>query len=400
MTEQDRSAAAGPPLTRGLVLLFAVAAGLAVGNLYYAQPLLAVIAREFHSPGSAVGGLVTATQLGYAVGIFLLLPLGDLHDRRRFIPIMMLLSALALAACAFAPDLPVLMLASAVVGATTIAGQALTPLAGDMADSGSRGRAVGVVASGILSGIVVSRTVSGLVGGLAGWRIVYLAAAVLAVALAVVLNRRIPHLPAKTRSSYGALLASVVGLVARERALQVSMLLGAIGFAIFTLFWTSLTFLLAAPPFRLPAQVIGLFGIAGLLGTVAAQGAGRLHDRGRSVPATGVAWLLVLVALLIGAISARSIPGVIVAIVLLDVGVQGQHILNQNRIFAASPDARSRSNTAYVTGNFAGGAIGSLLVTLLWGSTGWTGVTLTAAALASVGLGVWAWARRGALVPR
>lgn len=387
-------------MTRGLAVLFAVGGGLAVGNLYYAQPLLGLIARDLHVSSGTAGLLVTATQIGYAIGIFLVVPLGDLRDRRRLIPLMMALSAVSLAACALAPTFAVLAIASAVVGLTTVAGQLITPLTGDLAEPAERGRMVGIVGSGLITGIILVRTVSGLVGGLLGWRAIFAVAAVATAGLAVVLHARIPRLAPRTREPYRRLLASVVHLVRTERVLQVSMLLGGLAFAVFTMFWTGLTFLLSSPPYSLPPTVIGLFGLAGLLGTVAAQGAGRLHDRGLGVPITGAAWALVVIAWAVALVGQRSIVVVVAAIVVLDLAVQATNILNQNRIFAVSAEARSRRNTAFIAGNFVFGAAGSLLASLLWEASGWTGLTIAGGVLSLIALGVWSVSRRGALVLR
>lgn len=387
-------------MPRGRILLFAVGGGLAVGNLYYAQPLLDLIAKQLHVSSGLAGLLITATQVGYAVGIFLIVPLGDLRDRRRLVPLMMLLSAVALLACAAAPSFPLLAAASVALGATTVAGQLLAPLAGDLADDASRGRVVGVVASGLITGIIVARTVSGLLGGLLGWRVVFVVGAAATVVLAVALHRSIPRLPPKTAVPYRRLLVSVLRHVRREPTLQASMLLGAIAFAVFTMFWTALTLLLSASPYSLPATAIGLFGIAGLLGTVAAQGAGRLHDRGRSVPWTGVAWCVVIAAWILALAGQQVIAVVVGAVVVLDVGVQAQNILNQNRVFQLSAEARSRRNTALITGNFIGGSIGSLGAALLWELARWNGVAIAGALLSMLGLVVWALTRRGALVVR
>jgi predicted MFS family arabinose efflux permease len=387
-------------MTRGLTALFAVGGGLAVGNLYYAQPLLDLIAKQVHASSGAAGLLITATQLGYAVGIFLIVPLGDLKDRRRLVPLMMLLSAVALLACAAAPTLPLLLAASVALGATTVAGQILSPLAGDLADDRERGKVVGIVASGLISGIILARTVSGVVGGLLGWRAIFVLAAVVTAAFALVLHRRIPRLPPKTAAPYGRLLASVLSLVRTERTLQVSMLLGAIAFAVFTMFWTALTFLLSAPPYSLPATTIGLVGVAGLLGTVAAQSGGRLHDRGSNVPATGVAWLIVIAGWVLGLAGQNVLVLVLAAVVVLDVGIQTQNILGMSRIFLLSAEARSRRNTAMITGNFLGGTLGSLGASLLWEVARWPGVAIAGGLLSVLALGIWTITRRGALVVR
>jgi predicted MFS family arabinose efflux permease len=386
-------------MTRGLTILFAVAAGAAVGNLYWAQPLLALIARDLHASTATAGWLVTVTQIGYAAGILLIVPLGDVRDRRRLVPVMLLCSAVALTVCALAPSIGVLLAALAALGVTTVSGQILTPLAGDLADDAHRGRVVGTVAAGILTGILASRTISGLVAGAAGWRTVFAVAAVAMVVLAVVLARVIPPLVPKTRMAYPALIASVGAVVLRERTVRWTLVLGAFGFAAFTMFWTSLTFLLSAPPFDYPVAVIGLFGLAGLAGAVAAQRAGRLHDGGWSLPATGAAWGVVLLSFVAAVFAGRSVALILVVVVVLDVALQALGILNQLRVFAVSHRARSRLNTAYVTSNFIGGAIGSAAAAVLWSTGGWTAVTIAGVVLSCLALAVWAAGRRGALVP-
>lgn len=384
-------------MTTGRTLLFAVGGGAAVGNLYWAQPLLDEIAADLHASSSLAGLLVTVTQVGYALGILLVVPLGDVLDRRRLVPGVLVASAVALLLAAVAPSFGALLGALGLVGLTTVAGQLLTPLAGDLADPAARGRVVGTVASGMLTGILVSRTVSGLVAQVAGWRAIYVVAAVAALVLAVLLRRSIPHLDRRDRVPYPQLIGSVFRAVAHHRSVQVTLVLGASAFAVFTMFWTALTFLLSAPPFGYSPAAIGLVGLAGLTGAVAAQRVGRLHDRGLSVPVTGAALALGLLSLVVAGLGARSIVVVLVAVVLLDVGVQAANVLNQTRLFAIDPAARSRLNTAFVTGNFIGGAVGSALASVLWGLGGWTAVTIGGAVLFGFALTVWAIHRRGAL---
>ena len=385
-------------MSRSLTFLFAVASGAAVGNLYWAQPLLDLIAQDLGVSTAAAGWLVTTTQIGYAAGILLVVPLGDVLDRRRLIPVMMLCAAGALAACALSPGFGVLLVALTAVGLTTVSGQLLTPLAGDLADDARRGRVVGTVASGILIGILVSRTVSGLVAAVAGWRAIFVVAAAVAVVLAALLHRAIPPVAPKTRMPYPALLASVAGVVRRERVVRWTLVLAATGFAAFTMFWTALTFLLSSPPFSYPVSVIGLFGLAGLAGALAAQRIGRFHDRGWSLPATGAAWAAILGTFVLAAFASRSVVLVVVVVVVLDVALQAVAILNQLRVFAVSHEARSRLNTAYVTSNFIGGAIGSAAASLLWTHGGWTSVTRAGVVLSCLALAVWAVGRRRALV--
>lgn len=311
---------------------------------------------------------------------------------------MMLCATAALILCAVSPSIGVLLAAITLLGLTTVAGQILTPLAGDLADDAHRGRTVGTVASGILNGILASRTVSGLVAEVAGWRAIYLAAAVLTLLMAALLYRAVPSLEPKTRMAYPALIASVFQAVARERTVRWTLVLAATSFAAFTMFWTALTFLLSGPPFYYPVSVIGLFGLAGLAGALGAQRAGRLHDRGWSLPATGSGWTLVLAAFVLAGFARNSALLIVVAIIMLDVVIQGVAILNQTRLFALSHEARSRLNTAYVTTNFLGGAAGSAAATLLWSVGGWTAVTLTGIALSCFALFVWALGRRGPLL--
>ncbi|WP_309777553.1 MFS transporter [Curtobacterium sp. SORGH_AS_0776] len=385
-------------MTPARTLLFAVAGGAAVGNLYWAQPLLDDIASSLGTSAAVAGLLVTLTQVGYALGILLVVPLGDVLDRRRLIPGVLVASAVALLFAAVAPSFAVLLVALALVGLTTVAGQLLIPLAGDLADPSSRGRVVGTIASGVLTGILVSRTVSGLVADAFGWRTIYVVAAVAALLFAVLLRRAIPELDRRDRVRYPTLIASVFRAVAAHRAVRVTLVISSAMFAVFTMFWTALTFLLSAEPFGYSTSAIGLVGLAGLAGAVAAQRVGRLHDRGVSVPVTGAAIAVVLVSLVLAGLGARSIVVVLVAVVLLDVGVQATNVLNQTRLFAIDPAARSRLNTAFVTANFIGGAIGSALASVLWNAGVWTAVTVGGAVLVGFALTVWAVHRRRGLV--
>src|ERR1700761_5154029 len=371
-------------MTRTLTLLFAVAGGAAGGNLYYVQPLLAVIAASLHVGNATARPLVTATQVGYATGRVLIAPLGDVRDRRRLIPLMMLASAVALALCAIAPTFAVLAVAMVLVGVTTVSGQVLTPFAGD------RGRVLGIVVSGLLTGILGARIIGGLIAGTAGWRTVFVIAAGVMVVLAALIGRLAPTLPAKNSAPYGPLLRSVSSLVRHQPRLRILMALGMVSMATFTLFWTALTFLLSDRHYHYSTTIIGLFGLAGLVGTLAAQGAGRLHDRGWSNAATGVSWVVCGLAWLLSQFGRVSLGWLLAGVVVMDVGTQAQRILNQTRAFALSADARSRINTAYVAGNFVGAALGSLAASLLWSLGGWTAVTVTGGGLSLLALVLWA----------
>jgi predicted MFS family arabinose efflux permease len=385
-------------MSTGRTLLFAVAGGAAVGNLYWSQPLLDDIASSLDTSASLAGLLVTLTQVGYALGILLVVPLGDVLDRRRLIPWVLVASAVALLLAAIAPTFATLLVALALVGLTTVAGQLLIPLAGDLADPAQRGRVVGTIASGVLTGILVSRTISGLVADAFGWRAIYVLAAVVAVVLAVLLRRAIPELEARVGVPYPQLILSVFRAVRTHRTVQVTLVISSSVFAVFTMFWTALTFLLSSDPYDFSTSSIGLVGLVGLAGAVAAQRVGRLHDRGLSVPVTGGAIVLLLVSLVVAGIGAHSIVVVLLAVLLLDVAVQAANVLNQTRLFSVDPAARSRLNTAFVTSNFIGGAIGSALASVLWNAGGWTAVTIGAAVLAGFAATVWSVHRNRGLV--
>ena len=386
----DRS----PRISRTLTLLFAVAGGAAVANLYWAQPLLEEMASALQVSQAVAGLLVTVTQVGYAVGIFLVVPLGDVLNRRRLVPGVLVASGVALFAAALAPTWVAALVALTVVGLTSVGAQLLIPLAGDLAAPDERGRVVGTIVSGVLVGILLSRTVSGVVGDLLGWRAVYVGAGVLAWVFAAVLVKVLPTLPPRAHLPYGRLLASVFDAVRSDRAVPVTLALGSCGFAVFTLLWTAMTFLLTAPPFSYSLTTIGLVGFAGLAGALAARGAGRLHDAGRSVPVTGAALVLAIGSLALAALGQRSIVVLLVAIVLFDVATQAAMILNQTRLLSIDPEARSRMNTAFVTSNFIGGAAGSAMAGVLWHHGGWHAVMAGGIAVLALALVVWSLNRR------
>lgn len=381
-------------MSQGLTLLFAIAAGASVGNLYWAQPLLAPISQTFGiTPGDA-GLVITLTQIGYALGVFLIVPLGDSINRKRIIPAVMLLAAAALAATAFAPSFPTLLIAVALVGACSVAGQILTPLAGDLATDEQRGRVLGTVASGLMLGILIARAVGGLVADLLGWQAIFVAAAAIMLTLALILGRRLPELEPRPGMPYGRLLLSVLGTVKGDRRVQITILLGALPMSVFVLFWTGLTLLLAAEPFAYSAGQIGLMGLLAVVGAAAAQGAGRLYDRGLSVQAMGGGTVLALIALIVAGLGQTSLAAIVLAILIFSVGLQAVLVLAQTRMMAIDPAARSRLNTVYVVGNFIAGAIGSAVAGTLWGWGGWSALMIVGSVILLIALAVWASQRR------
>ncbi len=376
-------------LSPRLVLLMAVACGAAVANLYYAQPLLSTIAHDFHVSDGTAGLLVTASQVGYAVGLVLLVPLGDLLERRRLITGILLVTALALAATAAAPTLSLLAAALLVVGVTSVVAQILVPLSSALAPESERGRVVGKVMSGLLIGILVARTASGLLSELGGWRLVFGISAALMLVLSAVLRRSLPQVRPTTELSYPALLRSVGRLIVEQPTLRVRMFYGALGMGQFSVLWTTIAFLLAGRPYDYGDATIGLFGLAGLAGALAAQGAGRVADRGHHHLSTGVCFALMLLSWGAIAMGKSSLGALIVGIAVLDLGIQGAQITNQSVIYALAPDARSRLTTAYMTTLFASAAATSALASAIYDSSGWGAVATLGGALAALGVVVW-----------
>ncbi|WP_427131603.1 MFS transporter [Pseudarthrobacter sp. S9] len=385
-------------MTRTRTITFAIAAGLAVGNLYWAQPLIEEIAGSLEVSSAVAASLVTVTQIGYALGIFLIVPLGDVLNRKRMIPLILGMSAFALIGAAVAPTFSLLLAALGGVGLTTVSAQLLTPLASELAAPEQRGRVLGTIASGALIGILLSRTISGAVAEYVGWRAIYVLAAILTVALAVVLSFLIPRLEKRPATNYFRLLGSVFTTVAQHRAAAPTILISAAVFSVFSLFWTSLTYLLSAPPFSFTVGQIGLFGLAGLVGAVAARRAGMFHDRGWSVPVSGVTLGLLAVSFVGAWLAQSSVIALIVVVIVLDLAAQATLVLGQTRLLSLPGQNRSRLNTAFVVSNFLGGAIGSALAGPLWATGGWTTITGTALGIVVVALLVWVLTRRGALI--
>ncbi|HWF30995.1 MAG TPA: MFS transporter [Solirubrobacteraceae bacterium] len=376
-------------LPSSLVLLMAVACGAAVANIYYAQPLLSTIARDFSVSDGTAGLLVTASQVGYAAGLVLLVPLGDLIERRRLITGILLVTALALAATAAAPNLTLLAVALLVVGVTSVVAQILVPLASALAAESERGRVVGKVMSGLLVGILVARTASGLLSELGGWRLVFGVSAALMVALSAVLHLRLPRVRPTTDLSYPALLRSVVELVLEQPTLRVRMAYGALQMGQFSVLWTTIAFLLAGRPYDYSDATIGLFGLLGLAGALAAQVAGRMADRGRHHLSTGLFFATMLLSWAAIAAGKTSLTALIIGIAFLDLGVQGAQITSQSVIYRLDPAARSRLTTAYMTTVFASAAASSALASAIYDAGGWDAVATLGAALAAIGVVVW-----------
>lgn len=370
-----------------LTWVLAAAAGLGVANLYYNQPLLADMARDLRLTERQVGLVPVLSQVGYALGMLLIVPLGDIVQRRTLIALLLGLVAAALVAEATARDLAWLAGASFAIGITTVVPQVILPLAAQLAPPGQRGKVVGTVFAGLLVGILLSRTLSGTVAHHFGWRSVYWLGAGMMVALGVVLAAVLPRHELAEGISYRQLLRSVVALMKREPVLRQASLNGALLFAAFSAFWATLIFRLETPPFHYGERAAGLFGIVGAAGALAAPVVGRFADRISPRSIVGWATGLLLVSYLVFWVAGATLAGLIAGVVLLDLAVQSAQVSNLTRVYAAAPaSAQSRANTAFMTCYFLGGSAGSLLGIWAWSRGGWTGVCLTGLALAAAAL--------------
>ncbi|WP_256706453.1 MFS transporter [Paenibacillus sp. FSL R7-0337] len=382
-------------MSRKVALLFAITCGLAVANIYYAQPLLDAISSEFGITHSSVGIVITVTQICYALGLLLLVPLGDLLNRRWLITGQMLISVLALIVVGTAPTSMVLFIGIAAVGLLAVVTQTLVAFAATLSAPAERGRTVGMVTSGIVIGILLARTFAGVLTDLAGWRSVYLVSAGLTLIMAGVLFRVLPQSePRRESLSYPQLLRSLFTLFAQERLLRIRAVLCLLIFAAFSILWTSLVLPLSAPPLSLSHTAIGAFGLAGVTGALAAARAGRLADRGLGQKTTGVALILLLISWLPISYTPHSLLALVIGIIFLDLAVQAVHVTNQSMILNLRPEARSRLTAGYMVFYSIGSATGSIASTSIYAYAGWNGVCLLGAIVSATALIFWALTRR------
>lgn len=390
-----RPAAPATPAARtALVTLLALSSGVAVADNYYLQPLLALIGRELGVGVGAMGLVSALALLGYALGLLLVVPLGDVVDRRPLVTGILGLTTLSLAAMALAPTVQVLAVAAFGVGLTSVVAQVLVPYAVSLADDARRGQVAGTMMLGILSGILAARVVAGLLGAAVGWRLVYAGAAGLTAALLLVLLRRLPAETARHRRNgradvpYPEVLAGVARLARREVGLRVRAAYGFCGFAVFSAIWTTLAFHLR-DAYGLGTTAVAAVALLGIGGALVAPRAGAVADRGHVTAVTGASYALLLLGTGLLALGGGSLPVLLVALVVCDLAIQSGHVASLSAVYALAPDARSRATTVYMTTVFLGGASGSVLAAQAYGSRGWAGVSTVCAAFAGAALLLW-----------
>ncbi|MCW2872262.1 MAG: ynfM3 [Streptomyces oryziradicis] len=369
----------------------AAACGLSVASIYYAQPLLPELTRSFHVPHAAATAVVTAGQVGYACGLALVVPLGDIVDRVRLASRLLVLAAPALLLAAAAPALWVLTVSAGLLGIAASASQVLVALTAAASPEQIRGRAVGTVMGGLTAGILLARVFAGAVTGLLGWRAVYVTAAVLVTGMAFALRAALPQQAPQARGGhYARLLAGTLRLAAAEPVLRRRCVYGFAAFASFSAFWTPSAFLLTGDPYHFGESAVGAFALAGLVGVLSARPAGRMADRGHARAATGVFLALMVASFVPLALGGRHLGALIAGAVLLDFGLRGAQTANQQQIYRLPRVAHSRVTTVYMTSYFIGGAVGSAASASVYAHFGWPGVCVLGAALAAAPLPLWA----------
>ena len=364
------------PLTRGMTLMLAAACGLVVANIYYVQPLAGPIAKALALPPSATGLIVTLTQIGYGLGLLLLVPLCDLLENRRVIVVMIAATAVALAVAGFAPAAPLFLAASLAIGLSSTAVQMLVPFAASMAPEARRGQVVGQVVGGLMLGIMMARPLASFIAAVSSWHTVFLAGSAVMVGVATVLARMLPPRIPTTTLTYLELLRSMAALVVSQPVLRNRATYQFLLFASFSLFWTVSPLLLAGAPFNLSQHGIGWFALAGVTGALASPLAGLLADKGLSRAATCVGILTIVAGYAITFLSrdgsTTALATLVLAAVLIDFGLTLNVVIGQRAIYGLAPELRSRLNGLFGAATFCGGAVGSAVGGWAYAHGAWT----------------------------
>ncbi|MCX2494832.1 MFS transporter [Pedobacter sp. PF22-3] len=345
--------------------------GLIVANIYYCQPLVILIAKDFKLTEPVAGKITYLTQIGYALGLFLLVPLGDMFERKKQILVITGLAILALLVAAVSQSFFILEVASILIGACSIVPQLILPLAANLSTDENRGANIGIIMSGLLVGILASRAVSGSIGFWLGWRAVYYMAAGICGLLIFLMASRFPQSYPNFKGSYKELMRSMFGYIKTQPALRETSIINFLAFAIISAFWTTMVLFLANPPFNFQTLQIGLFGIAGAAGALAAPLVGKLSDGNNPRKNLMIGFILQLISIALFYFTNNHLYLFVIGIVLIDIGQQAIHVTNQTRIYTLIPEARNRLNTIFMSVSFIGASCGSALGLWLWDQGGW-----------------------------
>jgi predicted MFS family arabinose efflux permease len=377
-------------LRPGQVLFMALCTGLIVANIYYCQPLVVLISKDFGVAETKAGTVTFCTQLGYALGLLFFVPLGDMFEKRRQILATAALAVVFLCLAALAPSLTTLCAASLLIGATSVIPQLILPLAAHLAPPEKRGKIIGTIMSGLLVGILLSRTFSGFIGAWLGWRSMFWIAAAITAFLLVVMRFIFPKNEPIFSGSYSTLMRSLVTLVKQQPILREAAAINALTFASFALFWTTMVLHLSGTPFRFHSDQIGLFGLAGVAGALIAPLIGGSADKGNPRVAIGYGLVIILLSYATFYFFSTSVVGMVIGIVILDLGQQSIHVSNQTRVYALLAEARNRLNTVFMTASFIGTSLGSALGLWVWDKGGWTGVCISGTSLLVLAFAIYA----------
>lgn len=376
-------------LSTWLVFLMAFAIGITVASNYYAQPLLHSITDDLHIAVKHAGFIIMAAQFSYAIGLLFITPLGDKMERKRLILTLMILSTCGLLISATSQSLWMLMLGTAITGLFSTVAQVLIPFAATLSNPEHRGKIVGTLMSGMLLGILLGRAFAGLVSSMTDWHYVYWIAASIMTIVTLLLYISLPSYKNTININYFQLLFSIGSLYQQETVLRIRSLLAIISFALFSLLWTPLAFVLSNTPYHYSDFIIGLFGLAGAAGALGSPIVGRLSDKGKGFLATTIGLILLLASWLPLSLAEYSLLALILGVILLDFAVQVTHVSNMNAIYQIRPEARSRMNTGYMVSYFIGGMLGSIASTYLYSNYGWLAIIITGTVLGSLGLLCW-----------
>ncbi|MGE6221743.1 MFS transporter [Nubsella zeaxanthinifaciens] len=359
-------------LKRSDVILMAFCTGLIVANIYYCQPLVILIAKDFKLSESDAGSITFLTQAGYAIGLFLLVPLGDMFEKKKQILFTTALAIVALIIAGFSKSFFLLELASVLIGACSIVPQLILPLTASLSNDENRGANIGIVMSGLLVGILASRAVSGVIGDLLGWRAVFLIAAAICTLLIFLMAIRFPKNLPTFKGTYNELMRSMFGYIKTQPVLREASLINFFAFIVIMGFWTTMVLYLANPPHQFSTYQIGLFGIAGAAGALAAPLVGKLSGGNNPRKNLMIGFILELISVALFYFTGHNVFLFVVGIILIDIGQQAIHVTNQTRIYTLVPEARNRLNTIFMSVSFVGAACGSALGLWLWSLGGWT----------------------------